>query len=699
MAINFTDKGSKVIQFVRAPLIFWGQPRWLDQHSVGSFGQKAAGRTTMAVPCAILALLMSSFVSIGAIEAAESPEAPKPDLGAVREPPKPPNAAELETWRQKIIHAARPKATACYKANYPDTEWQEVPCVSKPRKAFLPRIAKGVHTDQVGGNSGADFSATTDNPITEAEGSFDTVTTSGASNVSSYTLQLNIAPISPVNACSGSPGTGIASLPGCQGWEQFVYSTDNGGDIATQYWLLQWGKVGDKCQTPVSASCDGSHVFTDGWCPFTLQDQAGDKFEDCAIGGSLVTGIGAVAASSLKSITINAFPADASNPVDKMTATVSGSSSNAPGINKFPELKTDWKEVEFNIFGDGNSTDATFNPNTTLEVRTSVASGTTLGPHCDFRSFTGESNNLTLVATTSNPAKSSLPSLVFTETNVGSPTTAPCSSAISLGDTHVHPFNGATEFDFQAFGDFVLAQAGPDFLVHTRQSPGPAGYPGTATNTAVAVMMGKTRICVYLQPARLVIDGVTNNLADGKTVSLPTGVQVARRGVEYRITDDNGNRVFADLVKNGSEPLWMNITVGLGRSPDKAVRGLLGNPSDKADEISTSNGLVLKVPVAVTDLYGRYADSWRVEPAKSLFVELPPAAVGAPAKPLTAEDLTPADKAHAIQVCTAKGITHEALLADCVLDTTVLKDDDAVEVFRKIAPPRVLIKPVAVRNP
>jgi hypothetical protein len=317
-----------------------------------------------------------------------------------------------------------------------------------------------------------------------------------------------------------------------------------------------------------------------------------------------------------------------------------------------------------------------------------VASGTTGGPGCDSQSFTGESNNLTLVATTSNPPKGSLPSLVFTETNVGNPTTAPCTSAISLGDTHVHPFNGDTEYDFQAFGDFVLVQAGPDFLVHTRQVQGPPGYPGTATNTAVAVMMGRTRVAVYLQPARLVIDGETNNLADGKTVILPTGVQVTHKDTEYVISDESGNFVHADLVKNGSEALWMNVTVDLGRSPDSRVRGLLGNPSDKPDEIKTANGVTLKVPVDVKDLYGQFADSWRVDPAKSLFVELPPAPAGAPKKPLTAEDLDPADKAHALEVCKAAGITNAALLDDCVLDTTVLKDDAAVKVFTKVALPK-----------
>ena len=634
---------------------------------------------------AMVALAALSIAWPAALDAAEQvPDGPKL-VDTAR-----PTAIQLESWRKKIVHAPREK-NACYKATYPDIAWHEVQCVSIARKAYLPKVARGVRTDTVGGSTGADFSAVTVNPITEAEGAFDTATTTGGP--SSYSLQLNTAPFT-TSTCTGSPGTGISTIPGCQGWEQFVYSTDNGGDIATQYWLLQWGKVGATCKAPVSTQCDGSHVFTDGWCPFTLQDTAGDKFTDCAIGGTLVTGIGAVSATSLTDITLTAFPADASHTADSMTATISGSANVAPGNNSFPDLSKEWNEVEFNIFGDGNSSAATFNGGTTLEVRTSVASGTNLGPGCAFASFTGESNNLTLVATTSNPAKGSLPSLVFTETNVGSPTTAPCSSAISLGDTHIHPFNGLTEYDFQAFGDFVLAEAGPDFMVHTRQVPGPPGYPGTATNTAVAVMMGRTRVAVYLQPVRLVIDGATKTLANGKTESLPTGVQVTRRGTDYLITDDRGNSVRADLVKNGSESLWMNVTVGLGRTPDKFVRGLLGNPGDKADEIATARGAILKVPVDVHDLYTTFADSWRVDPAKSLFVELPPAQVGAPAKPLTAKDLTPADKAHAITVCKAAGVTNKALLDDCILDTTVLKDDAAVKIFTKVAAPKFVIKPV-----
>ncbi len=603
-----------------------------------------------------------------------------------------PQQLAMEAWRRKIVHLPREKASACYRAVYPELAWHEVACKMIPQKANPPRVPKGIRTDQVGGNSGADFSASTINNINEAEGQFDSVTTSGTGNPTAYTLQMNTAPFN-TSTCAGSTPTGIAGLPGCQGWEQFVYSTDNSGEVFIQYWILQWGPSGTTCKAPVSPSCDGAHAFTDGWCPYTLTDGSGNSFVDCVINGATNSGIGTVSTASLNNIAMTAFPEDATNASDNAIATISGVANHVAGSNEFPDLSTNWNAVEFNIFGDGGGSEAFFDPNTTIEVRTSVASNTNLGPGCAFESFTGESNNLTLVATTSNPPKGNLPSLVFTETNAGNPATAPCSSAISLGDTHIHPFNGRTEYDFQAYGDFILVETGPDFIVHTRQVPGPPDYPGTSTNSAVAVLMGHTRIAVYLQPARLVVNGKTTEIANGGTLELPGGVQVTRIGAEYFISDEKGNSVRADLVTSGSEALWMNITVGLGHSPDNRVRGLLGNPSDRADEIKTARGFVIKVPVDVKDLYGQFADSWRVRPADSLFNELPPAIIGIPLKPLTAADLNPAEKAHALAACKTAGVTNAALLDDCVLDTTVLKNDLAVRVFTKITPPKFVIKP------
>ncbi len=95
--------------------------------SAFAFTFLSSGRATRAglKSCTILALLMLSFGLTGAIKAAESEEAGKPETGAGQ--PHKPTAEEFETWRQKMIHTPRPKA-ACYKANYPDTQWHEVPC-------------------------------------------------------------------------------------------------------------------------------------------------------------------------------------------------------------------------------------------------------------------------------------------------------------------------------------------------------------------------------------------------------------------------------------------------------------------------------------------------------------------------------------------------------------------------------------------
>jgi hypothetical protein len=481
----------------------------------------------------------------------------------------------------------------------------------------------------------------------------------------------------------------------CVAWQQFVY-TSNGsspGSFVMQYWLINYG-------TETNQTCPAGPGPAGGW---TFYDNANTcvtpvKHQyDCYGNGPSTASPNAISSiNQLGQMSLVTTASAGGNDTAKLflSGVLAAGISNDDNIVNLAQF---WTIAEFNVFGDCCGDQANFNSGAVIVPRTKIIYGGTAHPTCVAQGFTGETNNLSFGPTA--PAVSPPgPAVFFTESSAGT-SMASCAFASSIGDTHVHPFNGATEYDFQAFGDFVLVQAGPDFMVHTRQTQGPPGYPGTATNTAVAVMMGKTRVAVYLQPARLVIDGTTNNLADGKTVLLPTGVQVARYGTEYRITDDNGNSVIADLVKNGSEPLWMNVTVGLGQSPDKAVRGLLGNPADKADEISTANGVALKVPVDVKDLYGQYASSWRVDPAKSLFVELPPAPVGAPAKPLTAENISPGDKAHALQVCKAAGITNKALIDDCVLDTTVLKDDAAVKVFTKLAPPKLVIKPVLVRNP
>ena len=141
-------------------------------------------------------------------------------------------------------------------------------------------------------------------------------------------------------------------------------------------------------------------------------------------------------------------------------------------------------------------------------------------------------------------------------------------------------------------------------------------------------------------------------------------------------------------------PQWIDVTVGLGRSPASKTRGLLGNPTGNSQQLETANGAVLKEPVSFTDLYHTYADSWRVQEKDSLFTDPATIQGGAPATLFYASDIDPQLAGPALAACKAAGITNQDLLNACTLDTVVLNDKTAIKVFVHAIPPIHLIKPV-----
>jgi hypothetical protein len=245
--------------------------------------------------------------------------------------------------------------------------------------------------------------------------------------------------------------------------------------------------------------------------------------------------------------------------------------------------------------------------------------------------------------------------------------------AVSLGDTHLTTFNGL-HYDFQASGDFLLAEAGPNFVVQTRQASGAPTWPNAAVNKAVATRLGKTTVAVCLAPTRVLIDGRFHSLPDRTSVSLADDITLSRAGDLYIIQRDNGDSVRARL-NHGTQPQfdWIDVTVYLGdRSQIPKVRGLLGNPDGDRDLIGLADGAVLREPVTFDVLYHRYGQSWRVPPAASLLCKDQHIEVGDPRKPFYANDLTEAQQDRARALCTNAGVKQPAALADCILDATVL---------------------------
>jgi hypothetical protein len=607
-------------------------------------------RTTRVLGLMIVASLVSDLLSPfpALAQAGASPSVqPGPTPSSPPAITRSPSAENLAAWRKSMVATPRP-TKGCFTATYPDTKWQEVQCAAPAKHFYQPN--SGPRPFNVGdGNN--DVAAQVTGHISTAIGSFDpgTVVTSEQEVPgpipNAYSLQLNTKPFT-TKTCG--------SVPGCKGVEQFIFSNYYEKKVFIEYWL------------------DNDSSCPPGWSKAP---------PDCSINSSMSMPVPPQMAATLGTETLTGAVGSGG---DSVFLSIGSTMYTVPGDNLFPDLASNWQAAEFNVFGDGSGSEAQFGTGTTIVVRTSVDSGTTSAPSCLAKSWTGETNNLSFGTAPVAPTPGAFPAIVFTESSTGSAPSA-CASATSIGDTHLTTFDGL-HYDFQASGDFVLAEAGSDFIVQTRQESGAPTWPLASVNKAVATQMGKTRVAIYIEPTQLTIDGQPNDLADGKTLSLPTGVRVSRQGNLYVVTSQSGDSVQAVLNST-----WINVTVGLGQAPQTQARGLLGNPNGTANALATANGTVLTIPVSFTDLYHSYADSWLVQPNQSLFTDPTTIPPGIPDKPFYASDLDPQVYARIRAICTAAGVTIPALLDDCTLDTTVLNDETAVSVFLRALPIRAVM--------
>jgi hypothetical protein len=620
-------------------------------------------------PSAFTPAAAACLAAVSAIANAQTAPTPPADKGAAEavQTAEQRQAAEREAWRKALLTKPRP-SNGCFTAAFPDPVWRPEPCKpATPHKAYLPNASVVTSVDTVGG-AGPDFIATVAGHIGQSEGSFDSA--SGITSTGAYTLQLN-TDFFPTSACSGSPG-GMGGT--CRGWEQFVYTSDGAAFI--QYWLIQYGPGGTACPAPVHAGCDGAHVFSDGWCPFTLSD----GFVYCAVNaGSEPSGVTAKSLSAVGSLKISGVAASGGSN-DSVIFTDSGTPHSASGDNRFPDLGSQWQQAEFNVFGDGGGSQVSFNSGANLRVRTEVLSGTNAGPGCALRSFTAESSNLTLSNTPpGSPAPTPAPSLVFDQKNPApSGTVASCMDAVSFGDTHLTTFGGLM-YDFQAIGDYLLMQAGPDFMVQARQVSGAPTWPNASVNTAVAVQTGKNRVAVCLG-GRVAVNDKSVGLQDGQGRVLAGGGAVVRRGDTYVVLDPAGHTMRATM-----HPTNIDVTVGLGRWP-MHVTGLLAN-QDSVRIVASRDGVPMTSPFAFKALYGHYRQSWQVSTRESILSYCGRPVKGAPPKaPFYVRDL-PRGKIQQYQAaCARAGLKEGPLFDACTIDVAVI-GPKAAEAYRtRVAP-------------
>jgi von Willebrand factor type D domain len=607
---------------------------------------------------AIIALiLLFGLPSSSAMSAQPEPSgatAPAPSPTPAPTTTQPQAVQSREAWRATMSRAPLPKQ-GCFTASYPSTEWHEVPCKPAPERRYLPADRP---RPQIVGGEGTDWTAQVSGAITGATGSFDNVT--GVTSVASvlgtegspdnYSLQLNTNHLhTPL--CDSGPNPSE-----CVGIQQFVFSNSqffNTSEVFIQYWLFHYG-------TPCPADW---HQYEDSCSKTTLS--TGVPFQSIANLGQL----------SLKGI------AGSTDTPDAVKLFIGGNEAAAKSGDNTLNLPQGWQVAEFNVFGDGDGSQAVFNDGATIVVRTGVDYEKNLAPSCELGGTTGESNSLDLVGTPSVVQSGPLPSIVFTESNVPGGPLASC--ATSIGETHLTTFDGLL-YDFQATGDFLLAAAGSDFVVQTRQALVPNWpNPNVSANQAVATRMGKTRVAVCLGPTRLEIDGKPYSLGDGQSLSLPDQVRVLHIGNVYLVRRQNGEAVRAEI--NSS---WINVSVDAGHPRPANVRGLLGNANGKTgDDLATRDGSVLQQPVSFADLYHRFAESWRVPPDGSILCKGNEVKPGIPKQPFYANDLGPDKYERARATCVAEGIKGASLLDACTLDVAVLGSKAAARGFIHAATP------------
>jgi hypothetical protein len=289
-------------------------------------------------------------------------------------------ARNQEIWREAISRTQVP-AEGCFEASYPSLTWSRVECTVAPNVPYRPR--SGRISPNAG--DGTDYAAeVTSGLINTTVGSFPTDTgvkkETGLLGANDYSLQLN-SNFMNTATCKG------ASAPAkCLDWEQFVYSS--GYKVAfMQYWLINW-----------------NNTCPSGWF------SAGT---DCYTNSNGVT-VAKEAVTKLKTLKLSG--AAKKGGIDTLVMTVGTKAYSTTGADSVVYLATAWKESEFNIIGDGDGSEATFNTGSSVTVNIAVTNGKTAAPKCASDSgTTAETNNLNLGSCAGTGGAT--PYIEFTESN------------------------------------------------------------------------------------------------------------------------------------------------------------------------------------------------------------------------------------------------------------------------------------------
>ena len=283
---------------------------------------------------------------------------------------------------------------------------------------------------------------------------------------------------------------------------------------------------------------------------------------------------------------------------------------------------------------------------------------------------------------------------------------APDDCGQSFNDPHLKTFDGLG-YGFQAVGEFLFAESDDgEIVVQTRQAPAGAST-RASINTAVAAKVGEQRVAVYLnEAAHLWIDGQPQVMAVGDILEFEDGTEIYYDG-GGGIHDSDVYTIFWPPVGDELSAvlevsvLRSHINIygfGIYAPYSGRMRGLLGtNNGNVADDIMTRGGTVLSQPVSFEDLYGTYAESWRITQDESLFDYAGDTTTeyftdrSFPDRPIDLSNLDRSAREAAEAACVAAGVTDPTLLEGCIADIVLTGDENFARAAAPATPPRTAL--------
>lgn len=241
------------------------------------------------------------------------------------------------------------------------------------------------------------------------------------------------------------------------------------------------------------------------------------------------------------------------------------------------------------------------------------------------------------------------------------------------GDPHLTTLDGAT-YDLQAVGEFTAASWG-GVEVQVRFAPwGDSRTVSVVTGVAVATQDHTVSMIVDQATGDIGVrvDGEARDLTVGP-VRLGEGFVGIAPGGDYVISWPDGSQVV--VAGRG----YLSVFVDAADQPESS--GLLGDiDGDTADAYTTRDGSDLGLDLTDEDLYGVFAESWRIADEDSAFWYADGTSTQTftdrtfPDAYVTIDDFDAADRDAALAICRDAGVTEGPVLEACVFDLVATGD-------------------------